>query len=112
MPEKEFAELRLGHKTIYGIIEGETCTVMSDCSVDPEAVVKFTIPSAAAREIFSGERTSHIQDLLPDLRMELREVLISGTSPAEFDQIRGQVPRTLARFRRKYAPIGYSWDNE
>lgn len=111
MPEKEFVETYLGSRKIYGIIQGDTCTIMADCEMDQDAVVKFNIPTAAARQIFSEEhRTTHIQDLLPDLRRELREVLMTGTTPAEFDNMTGQCPSSMGEFRAKYSQLGYTWD--
>ena len=88
-------ELRRGRKTVYGLEETPgTVTVRLDCDVFEMAV--FTLTTAQAERIFDEHRTGHVQDILPDKSVALRECFISGTTPAEFDRdVRGLSKRKI-----------------
>lgn len=107
-------EHRLDSRKIYGIErEDGTTQILADCPLCQDACIKFTVPTPAARTYFDVDRSQrpHIQDLFTDLRIEHREILVSGTSPAEFDQMRGKrMPKTYEQFKKKYAPLGYHFD--
>ncbi len=105
-------ELQRGRKTIYGMAEADgTVTVMVDCDqINGDGMVKFSIPAALAEKVFNPERREHIQDIAPNLRKEWREIFISGTTPAEYDVLRGDLPKTRAAFLKKYQPLGYVFE--
>lgn len=105
-------EKRLGRRKIYGIEQEDgTVQILADCTLHCEAVIKFSIPAAAAETYFESATRPPIQDLLPNLRDEHREILVTGTSPAEWDHMLGRpMPKTEEEFAAKYAPLGYTFD--
>jgi len=108
-------EKNMGNKTLYGIVEGPTTTIMIDCDIlNGEGLVKFKVPTLAATQYFSGGPRPHIQDLFPETPKELREVFVTGMTPAEFDiNVKGQrMPKTIAAFKRKYSALGYCFENQ
>jgi len=113
-PTARSFEYRIGSRKIYAHMNSSgTCTVLADCDVFPGACVTFTIPGEAALIFFENDRQNRpaTQDLFPDLRPEHRDILITGNSPAEFDQMHGiPMPETEEEFKLKYAPLGYTFE--
>lgn len=104
--------LQICSKFVYCHFEPDTSTVRCDCAEAPTAYIEFHIPTEVAEIIFSDQpRPRNIQNLLPDLLPALREIFITGTTPAEFDAIFGAVPEDLAAFKAKYAPLGYHFQD-
>jgi hypothetical protein len=108
-------EHHLGSRKIYGTIVGDVCTIRADCRVADsrfgESLIRFTVPAVPALVYFEGRRTVPIQELFPDLPAPLRELFITGTSPAEYDAMLGQCPKAKAAFIRKYTPLGYVFES-
>lgn len=78
-------ETRIGQKKIYGIEEPPgTVTVLVDCDV--YELAKFKVTKQQAEELFAQPRQKKIQDIVPELHPALREVFVTGMSPAEWDQ--------------------------
>lgn len=103
---------KVGRNEIYAIEETEgMCTMLAGCPLHPNAVIRFTVPLAAAREWFErGASRPPVQELFPDLSAELRELLVTGTSPAEWDSIfGGPMPETEEEFVKIYGPRGYTF---
>lgn len=77
-------ETRVGGKAIYGIEElPGTVTVRSDCKFYDK--VQFKVTTHQAEELFVNHRTKVIQQIVPDLHPALRELFVTGMSPAEWD---------------------------
>jgi len=114
-PTHRSYETRIGSRKIYGLMQPDgTCLILADCEVHQNACIKFTVPGLAAVTYFETERhcRAPMHKMFPDLRIEHREILISGTSPAEFDQMNGiPLPETEEEFKLKYAPLGYTFDD-
>lgn len=100
---------------IYGHdLEDGTFQILADCPLYQDAIIKFLIPAAAA-EVYFGDTPhgKHIQDLFPDLHIEQREILKSGHSPAQWDQMRGlSMPKTVEEFQERYRPMGYVFEGD
>lgn len=79
---------RVGSKKVYWLQDGERATALCDCEVYTDHCVEVHMTLAQALEIAGGARRS-IQDILPDVAKEVREVFISGTTPAEWDELFG-----------------------
>lgn len=105
-------EMRLGSRKVYGIVQEDgTVQILADCSLHCEAVIKFNVPGEAARIYFEQAERPAVQHLFPDLRPEHREILVTGTSPAEWDQMTGKpMPKTHEEFVTQYQPLGYHFD--
>lgn len=113
-PSRKNYGARLGNRTIYGIMQPDgQCLILADCNLYPDACIKFTVPGEAAATYFEVPRQERppMHHLFPGLRPEHREILISGVSPAEFDQLGGRpMPATEDEFQIKYGPLGYTFD--
>lgn len=113
MPHPPY-EKRFGRKKIFCLpIDPETSEVLADCEIHIDAVIRFRIPAAAAARFFGDNERTPVQEIFPDLRPEHREILVSGTSPAEWDiRIKGlDAPETEEEFRRRYEPLGYHFNS-
>lgn len=73
--------------------------------------MRFTVPLAPARDYFDGPRRN-IQDMFPELAPALREILVTGTTPAEWDRMFDGLPETLEEFMEKYRPLGYRFEED
>ena len=110
MNQKTF-EKRLPARKIYGIQRGDVCVILSDCNLYPPATIKFQVPMSAAEIYFESNSRPAVQDLFPRLMKCQREILSTGTSPAEFDEMTGKkMPKSAAKFRQIYGPLGYVFD--
>jgi hypothetical protein len=105
-------EKRIGSRKIYGIEQEDgTCQILSDCKLHQDACIKFTVPGEAASIYFESTSRPPVQELFPDLRNEHREILVSSTSPAEWDEMTGKpMPKTHEQFVEQYTPLGYTFD--
>jgi hypothetical protein len=101
-------EKSLGSKTIYGFEQDDgRIKAMAECEVyGPIASVIVLLTKAQAEKLFADNRTELIQDILPDVPREVREVFISGTTPAEYDFISGRPVKSLKAYGC------YEWDPE
>ena len=69
--------------------------------------MRIPLTDPQAREIFSGT-TRLIQDVLPDMHPALREIFVTGITPAEFDlNVRGQLQAEAV-----YANLGYLFERD
>lgn len=108
-------EATLSAGKIYGIEQEDgTCSILCDCQTYPGAMVRFSVPLEAARTYFDAPREQRpsVQYLFPDLPAAHREILISGISPAAFDQLRAprKMPKTISEFKERYEPLGYEFE--
>ncbi len=97
-------EFRRGSKKLYWI-EANGGQVLVDCDATG-LMMRIPVPEDKIEAIVN--RTSNIQDLLPDMDKAVRETLISGTTPAEWkDMVCGpKLPR--AELER----LGYDFSEE
>jgi len=80
---------------------------LCDCRALTDAIVRIPLTASQSREILSG-RTRHIQDVLPDTPRPLREIFVTGTTPAEWDlNVIGQL-----RAHEVYTNLGYFFDTD
>lgn len=87
-PVSKTYEMKKGRNHIYGIESEEKpgmVKVLADCS--HYNMVTFHVTTAQAEQLFDPNRKAHIQDIVPDLDKRAREMFITGTSPAEFDEL-------------------------
>ncbi len=83
--------------------DGE-CRAICHCSVLNRKVT-VNLTEEEARELLSKPRRS-IQKVLPNLDYRVREIFVSGLTPAEFDlSFRGRL-----RANEVYADLGYDLD--
>jgi hypothetical protein len=75
-------------------------------------MLDFIVPLEAAEEYFNAAQRRCIQDIFPELSPQLREVLITGTSPAEYDEMCGSLPEDEAAIRARYEPLGYRFETD
>ena len=103
-------EVRVGSKKLYIIIDGDDSCAMTDCNeFDQLAPVRIKLTAdQAARIVNRPDTREHIQDILPDVPKELREVFVSGTTPAEWDA----TMRGKRRYWRYYQQLGYVFKPE
>ena len=91
-------ELRRGQKIIRGTQEApDVVCFTTGCAVYPECVVEVRMTLAQAEEL-TGERRRNIPSLLPEVPAPLREIFLSGTTPAEWDEIFGNGVKQLAEY--------------
>ena len=94
-------EFHAGSKKAYGIAHGDgSVTVRIDCTVIDDACVTFTVPEKALHSYIDLPRNERppIQTLFADLQPEIREIFVSGSTPAEFDAMTdGPTPEAMAR---------------
>ena len=102
---------KIGTRTVYALVSGNYARFMFSCNLMPDGYVTFTSRAAEAREYFAEPRLRHVQDIFPGLRKEHREILITATSPAEYDALKGRrTPTTLAGWKARYTQMGYVFD--
>lgn len=82
------SEIYLGGQKAYVILENETVFVLKDCSVTG-GMVKIPMTPAQFQARFSPERKS-VQDVFPELPLEIREIFVSGNTPAEWQKMFGK----------------------
>ena len=82
----------------------ETWTAMCECRA-LGATVQFSLTTEQVKEILSDKRRN-IDDVLPDTPPALREIFITGTTPAEFDL------NVIGKLRPKHAykKLGYVFE--
>jgi len=98
-----------GTRKVYGIIENGKGEIVVDCNVS-DCLIRFQVQVPAMLEYFAEGQRRCIQDIFPTLCKEHREILLSGSGPAEFDSITGKkMPKTRSAFMRKYKKFGYEW---
>lgn len=98
-------EFRCGSKKIYGVESAPgNVTLRVDCKVFPEAVIKIEVTTAQADALENRPRPA-VQVIAPNMPRELREIFITGTTPAEYDELLGTV-----KSREGYAKLGYDFD--
>lgn len=90
-----FVTLRIGTKELFVLpVEGDPdrLRVLCDCDVYPTHVVEITMTAGQFEEIKRDRcKRRPIAAIFPEVGKELRELLISGTTPAEFDDLFGEV---------------------
>ncbi len=94
-----------GGKTVYFIQKEDGSWVASCACRATNADVEVPITSGQADELLSRPDVGgrRIQDILPDLPHQLREIFVTGTTPAEWDyMMRGRL-----RPKRAYLRFGY-----
>ena len=110
-PTHTCLEKKIGSRSIHAIVSGNYARFMCSCPVMPDGYVTFTTRAEEAREYFAEGRQRLVQDIFPTVGKEHRELLITGTSPAEYDQLKGRrMPSTLAAFKTRYTRLGYMFD--
>lgn len=115
MNTPETFEKYLWDKKIFGLRQEDgTVEIVADCSVYPDATVRFRVPGEAARIYFTEGVRESVQTLFPALAPELREILVSGTSPAEWDSRVSDkpMPETEEEFKDAYRPRGYVFPDD
>ena len=99
---------QIADKTVW-FIQGDdeswfascTCTVLN-------AAVEIPLTADQAKELMSGIRCGPkrlIQDILPETHPKLRELFITGLTPAEWDQAIFGRPRRKETYRK----LGYKF---
>ena len=104
----EAHSIHIGPKEVF-IVQKEDghWEALCDCRALKEAGVRIPLTASEAREIISG-RTRHIQEVLPNTPPPLREIFVTGTTPAEFDlNVIGQL-RAIA----VYMNLGYFFESD
>ena len=100
-------EFRCGAKKIYGLESASgKVTLRVDCTVFPEAVVEIEVTRAQA-DALANRHATLITAIVPDMPKELREIFITGTTPAEWDELFGGGPGS----RETYAALGYCFES-
>lgn len=72
---------------IVGIERDGKVTFYADCDEYPNYVIKVEVTPEQARELASQPRLRLIQDILPTHPREIRELFLSGKSPAMWDRL-------------------------
>lgn len=97
-------ELKIGNKKLFAYPDPKDSgkhIVDVDCEVTG-GVCRCSIPKDAMWEIFETPREArrNIQDILPDYSPDVREMFITGMTPAEWDAMTGtSVDYTLEKYR-------------
>ena len=92
-------EIRRGSKKIVGIQESKDVVCFSaPCTVYPECVVEVRVTLAQAEEL-AGPNRRNVPTVLPDLAKELREIFVSGTTPAEWDELFSSSIKPLSNYK-------------
>lgn len=80
-------EKHIGSKLMYAVEHPETgtMTVRIDCAVYEMA--EFGVPINQGRAYFDMQRRPNIQDLFPGVDHRVREIMVTGITPAEWDEI-------------------------
>ena len=73
------------------------------CSVFKQTV-RFPISGAQATELLSAD-CRNIQEVLPDTPRQLREIFLTGATPAEFDKLMSG----RAKPKENYTGLGYDY---
>ena len=98
-------EFRCGPKKIYGLEYAlGRVTLRVDCDIFPEAVIKIEVTTAQADALENRPRPA-VQVIVPNMPRDLREIFITGTTPAEYDKLLGTV-----KSREEYAKLGYDFE--
>lgn len=81
--------INMGRKKLYAIPNKEKgIDILADCEATGGMVrIKMSVSEF---ERWQSPTRGLIQDIFPMLRNELREILVSGTTPAEFEEIFGK----------------------
>ena len=107
-----------GRKKIYFMIWQDRAEALIDDDVVP-AMLRVKLTPEQAYELTNERRTRHMQDILPDLPVSVREVFISGKTPAEWDAMTdGQYQKKLrsekgyAAIKEKLKTLGYEFEGD
>jgi hypothetical protein len=89
--DRPVIQLDVGGKHVYGIPQADgRYKFVCDCDVYPTHLVEVYVTEAQALELDGMRpRSRCIQEILPDVPKELREIFLSGMTPAEFDELMG-----------------------
>src|SRR5665213_1047821 len=99
-------EFRCDAKKIYGVESAlGKVTLRVDCDVFPEAVIEIEVTRAQA-DALENPRATLITAILPSMPKELREIFITGMTPAEWDELFGGGPGS----QETYAALGYCFE--
>ena len=95
--------IQIGPKCISGfLLRDGRVRLLCDCDVFPDACVQVFVTQAQADELVSrAERRREsklLQDILPDQPAAIREIFISGTTPAEWDAIFHGVTKPIEQY--------------
>jgi hypothetical protein len=95
--ETSVSEIHLGSKKAYVLREGDNVRILVECR-ETNLCVNIDLSFKVLERILARRQPGeHIQDIVPAMRPELREVLITGTTPCEFD--RGLAARLSRGFK-------------
>ncbi len=83
-------EIRKGRKKLYVLLENETIFIVVDCEVTGGMMKIPMTPAQFEQWQNESNGLKCIQDILPDMLPELREVLITGMTPAEWQKVFGK----------------------
>jgi hypothetical protein len=101
-------ELHFGSKKLYGIADDAgRVTLRTDCTEFPDAVVEIRLTAAQA-EALEQPRRATITSIIPEIAPAVREIFISGTTPAEWDALFNGKLRSQAA----YEELGYRFPEE
>lgn len=102
-------ELYVGRKTIY--LDTDTNTAIVDCcSIGDVSALHIQLTADQRRRLGTGNqrRTECIQDILPNVPHQVREVFVSGQTPAEWDE----TFNGGRKHWRHYQDLGYVFDDD
>lgn len=85
--------IEAGSKSISGFLMRDgRVRLLCDCDVFPDACVQvFVSPEQAEELMLPRTQRRLIQAILPEHSREIREMLLFGTTPAEWDEMYGEV---------------------
>ena len=75
-----------GSRTITGRVDGAVTHCATECKV--YGAVHFDVPTNEARQLFNPNRAQVIQEAAPSVSADMRELFITGYTPAEWDKMR------------------------
>lgn len=102
-------ELRVGSKVIHIYVSSFASYAMTDChEFGQVALVKVELtPVQAARLI---NRTEDVQDILPEVPKEVREIFNVGITPAEWDATMNGRRRHWRYYQKEMGYVFYPED--
>ena len=100
------AEIRLGRKKAYVHSVGDNVEILLDCDVTNALVrINMTVEQFNA---WRDPNRPNIQILFPKMPAELREMLMTGITPAEWNETFGEPPYT----QEQLVEFGYEFESE
>lgn len=87
-------------KKIYWLqVDATTVRALCDCDVYPDTCIEVEMTLAQALELTSDRHTRrNIAEILPNASKEVREIFITGTTPAEWDELFGKGAKPAAAY--------------